>query len=311
MRTKLMLFLTSLVLGMTSAVAQNYRGVVILQHNGEDTFFEAKDVQKAFDAAVDGDTIHISEDGNYPYYLTLKSLPYIKANQRFHYYLELPGNPSIDTKFIESLVNFYITVKCDLKNISFSHYYVDLYVEEGFTVEKMSFDRCGRVNIYNRGGNIKSIIANNSDLFTFRNDSETTLESGYFINCHLNSPHFQVGKATFVNTIFYTDCRDCTPKTFTDCTFERCLFSNVGWLFESCEKTDCWDIEVPEDGSYVDLGKESLLSKGYVDDDGSVIGCEGGSTPDTGSRYSGPDIWTDNIHKKANKMSVDIYIRSE
>ena len=79
MRAKLMLFLTSLVLGMTSAVAQNYRGVVILQHNGEDTFFDAKDVQKAFDAAVDGDTIHISE-GKYPNDLTLKSLPYIKSH---------------------------------------------------------------------------------------------------------------------------------------------------------------------------------------------------------------------------------------
>lgn len=310
MRTKLMLFLTSLVLGMTSAVAQNYRGVVILQHNGEDTFFEAKDVQKAFDAAVDGDTIHISE-GKYPNDLTLKSLPYIKSHQQFHYYLELPGNPSIDTKFIESMTNFYITVKCDLKNITFSHNYVELYVEEGFTVEKMSFDRCIGVDIDNWGGNIKSIEANNTSFGWFYNNGETPLESGYFINCHLQSPNFKVGKATFVNTIFYTDCRDCTPQTFTDCTFERCLFSNVGWLFESCEKTDCWDIEVPEDGSYVDLGKESLLANGYVDDDGSVIGCEGGSTPDTGSRYSGPDIWTDNIHKKANKMSVDIYIRSE
>lgn len=301
MRKKLFILLTIAILGMNTVWAESYTGCVIVEHNGEETFFEAKDIQLAFDNAVDGDVIHISE-GSYPYELTVKSRVKIKACANFRYDLEIPGNPSIDEPFIETNYSFQLNVKCNLQNIVFSQVYVTLGVQKGFTVDNVSFDRCNfRVD---NSGELKNIKANNCIVNRIYNYPDATIQSGDFMYCNIWANCLDVPNAKYVNSFLYWNCEDCEPFTFgNNCTFERCLISANGWVIDPSQKTNCWDID-PETFSE---NSDYLLANGYVDADGKVIGCRGGATPYEGSEISGPSMWY-NSKKQGNKLSVELHI---
>lgn len=302
MKKKLFLFISFLMLGITSMFAENYRGCAILQHNGEETYFEAKDIQKAFDAAVEGDVINISE-GNFPQPISVKKLVNIKSAAYNNYSIEIPGNPSIDKSFIESASNFYVTIKSNLQDIAFSNKYVNLNIELGITIGNVVFDRCMGCGI-NNYGTLKKITANNSHLGVIWNDSEGKIESGEFTNCYFESYQVDVLNAKYVNSILRWNCDGCEPFEFTNCTFTNCLMSADNWVVDESAKTNCWVLD-PE--TFSD-DKDYLLSKGYLGTDNTVVGYYGGTTPYTGWSMEGLSPIIQNMNKKGNKLSPEYYI---
>lgn len=304
MKRKLILFAAFMMLGITSVLAEDYSGCVILEHNGEDTYFEAKDIQKAFDAAVESDVINISE-GNFPE-VSIKKLVNIKSNANINYSIEIPGNPSIDKPFIESSAQSYVTINSDLKNIVFSNATVeDFNVNSGVTVENVVFDRCFNRYFSNQGV-IKKITANNSSFEDIKkNDSEAKIELGEFTNCDFRATQIDVLNAKYVNSILHWSYDFKDPFEFTNCTFTNCLMNADKWVVDESAKTNCWDL----DSETFTESKDYLLSKGYLGTDGTVIGYYGGTTPYTGAReMTGPSPSIQNLNKKGNKMSPEYYI---
>lgn len=305
MKKKLFLFIAFLMLGITSMLAENYQGCVILEHNGEETYFEAKDIQKAFDAAVEGDVIHIS-DGNFPQPVSVKKLVNIKSNtgQWFSYNFEIPGNPSIDKPFIECNGGYSVTIKNNLQNIIFrNNGYVDLGINSGVAVENVVFDRTTSWNI-NILGTLKKISANNTRIGRIWKDSEANIESGEFTNCTFESSYIDVPNAKYVNSILRWNCDDCEPYKFTNCTFTNCLMTAEKWVVDETAKTNCWVL----DSETFSEDKDYLLSNGYLGTDNTVVGCYGGTTPYKGGGMTGPSPDLQNLNKKGNKMSPEYYI---
>ena len=97
MRKKILILLTGLILGAATGWAKEVGGCVILQHDGNETFFEAQDAKAAMDAAVEGDTLVFAEaDADVYPRITMNKKVYIISSCYLRIDLDIPGNPSLD-----------------------------------------------------------------------------------------------------------------------------------------------------------------------------------------------------------------------
>ena len=146
MKKKILILLTGLVLGLSSAWAKDAGGCVILQHAGNETFFEAQDAQAAMDAAVEGDTLVFAEGQNIDVYprITMNKKVYIISSYYLRINLEIPGNPSLDECLFQTYSNrLEINVKSDLQRLYLNDTFVYVHANtENVTVGSLEMDRC-------------------------------------------------------------------------------------------------------------------------------------------------------------------------
>ena len=167
MKKKILILLTGLVLGLSSAWAKDAGGCVILQHAGNETFFEAQDAQAAMDAAVEGDTLVFAEAelGSYPT-ITMNKKVYIVTSRALYIDLDIPGNPSLDECLFISYSDWVsISIKSDIQRLYLSDTFVTVHANtENVTVGSLEMDRCRISGIWYNSG-LKKIVANNSQFF--------------------------------------------------------------------------------------------------------------------------------------------------
>ena len=188
MKKKILILLTGLVLGLSSAWAKGVGGCVILQHAGNETFFEAQDAQAAMDAAVEGDTLYFAEaeTGLYPK-ITMNKKVYIISSGYLRINLEIPGNPSLDECLFQTYQHWIeIFVKSDLQRLYLNDTFVYVYANtENVTVGSLEMDRCLIWGIWYNSG-LKKIVANNSQFFwsLYSSGENDAVESAKFTNCY-------------------------------------------------------------------------------------------------------------------------------
>lgn len=310
MKKKILILLTGLVLGLSSAWAKAVGGCVILQHAGNETYFEAQDAQAAMDAAVEGDTLVFAEaeSGSYPA-ITMNKKVYIISSGYLCIDLEIPGNPSLDECLFQTYQHWIeIFVKSDLQRLYLNDTFVYVHANtENVTVGSLEMDRCLCWGIWYNSG-LKKIVANNC---LFENNfylvGETQgLQSATFTNCRFTMSEIPVVNGTFKNSIFnyYSD----TPYTMNACTFTNCLMDKDYWVLgEGSTKASCYNLNRETFSN----DKDYLTSNNYLGSDGTVVGEWGGTNPFKDGRSYGAaaNIW--NLNKKGNKMSVrmEIYDR--
>ena len=155
MRKKILILLTGLILGVTSMWAKGAGGCVILQHAGNETFYEAQDAQAAMDAAVEGDTLVFAEAdmGTYPR-LTMNKKVYIKSSGYLTIDLEIPGNPSLDECLFQTYQHWIeIFVISDVQRLYLNDTFVYVYANnETVTVGSLEMDRCRCWGIWYNSG---------------------------------------------------------------------------------------------------------------------------------------------------------------
>ncbi|MDD6804050.1 MAG: hypothetical protein PUD87_08030 [Prevotellaceae bacterium] len=310
MKKKILILLTGLVLGLSSVWAKAVGGCVILQHAGNETYFEAQDAQAAMDAAVEGDTLVFAEaeSGSYPA-ITMNKKVYIISSGYLCIDLEIPGNPSLDECLFQTYQHWIeIFVKSDLQRLYLNDTFVYVHANtENVTVGSLEMDRCLCWGIWYNSG-LKKIVANNC---LFENNfylvGETQgLQSATFTNCRFTMSEIPVVNGTFKNSIFnyYSD----TPYTMNACTFTNCLMDKDYWVLgEGSTKASCYNLNRETFSN----DKDYLTSNNYLGSDGTVVGEWGGTNPFKDGRSYGAaaNIW--NLNKKGNKMSVrmEIYDR--
>lgn len=308
MKKKILILLTSLVLGLSSAWAKDAGGCVILQHAGNETYFEAQDAQAAMDAAVEGDTLYFAEVQNTDVYpcITMNKKVYIISSGYLYIYLEIPGNPSLDECLFQTYQHWIaIFVKSDLQRLYLNDTFVYVYANtENVTVGSLEMDRCLIWGIWYNSG-LKKIVANNClfrDNFYLVGETQG-LQSATFTNCRFTTSEIPVVNGTFKNSIFnyYSD----TPYTINACTFTNCLMDKDYWVLgEGSTKASCYDLDrgpFPNDKDY-------LTSNNYLGSDGTVVGEYGGTNPYIGGCTIAPWASLYNLNKKGNKMSPSLYI---
>ena len=308
MKKKILILLTGLVLGLSSAWAKGVGGCVILQHAGNETYFEAQDAQAAMDAAVEGDTLYFAEadTGLYPK-ITMNKKVYIISSGSLFINLEIPGNPSLDECLFQTFQDgIEIFVKKDLQILYLNDISVNVTANtENVTVGSLEMDRCRIWGIWYNSG-VKKIVANNSQIMWNLNpsDENDAVESAKFTNCYFEMGQLNITNATFNNCILrYTGD---SQFTIVGCTFNKCLMNNKDvWVMgEGSSKTVCYDL----DGDTFSNDKDYLTTNNYLGSDGTVVGEYGGTNPYIGGCTIAPWASLYNLNKKGNKMSPSLYI---
>ena len=307
MKKKILILLTGLVLGLSSAWAKAVGGCVILQHAGNETYFEAQDAQAAMDAAVEGDTLVFAEaeSGSYPA-ITMNKKVYIISSGYLCIDLEIPGNSSLDECLFQTYQHWIeIFVKSDLQRLYLNDTFVYVHADtKDVTVGSLEMDRCRIRGIWYNSG-LKKIVANNC-LFenNFYLEGETQgLQSATFTNCRFTMSEIPVVNGTFKNSIFnyYSD----TPYTMNACTFTNCLMDKDYWVLgEGSTKASCYNLNRETFSN----DKDYLTSNNYLGSDGTVVGEYGGTIPYNEGRTIAPWASLYNLNKKGNKMSPSLYI---
>ena len=308
MKKKILILLTGLVLGLSSAWAKDAGGCVILQHAGNETFFEAQDAQDAMDAAVEGDTLVFAEpeSGSYPA-ITMNKKVYIISSGYLRINLEIPGNPSLDECLFQTFQDgIEIFVKKDLQILYLNDISVNVTANtENVTVGSLEMDRCRIWGIWYNSG-VKKIVANNSQIMWNLNpsDENDAVESAKFTNCYFEMGQLNITNATFNNCILrYTGD---SQFTIVGCTFNKCLMNNKdAWVMgEGSSNTGYYDL----DGDTFSNDKDYLTTNNYLGSDGTVVGEYGGTNPYIGGCTIAPRASLYNLNKKDNKMSPSLYI---
>ena len=166
MRKKILILLTGLILGAATGWAKEVSGCVILQHDGNETFFEAQDAKAAMDAAVEGDTLVFAEaDADVYPRITMNKKVYIISSGYLRIDLDIPGNPSLDECLFQTYQHWiHIYVKSDVQRLYLNDTFV--YIDantENVTVGSLEMDRCCCWGIWYNSG-LKNFVANNSQL---------------------------------------------------------------------------------------------------------------------------------------------------
>ena len=308
MRKKILILLTGLILGVTSMWGKEVGGCVILQHDGNETFFEAQDAKAAMDAAVEGDTLVFAEaDADVYPRITMNKKVYIISSGYLRIDLDIPGNPSLDECLFQTYQHWIeIFVKSDLQRLYLNDTFVYVYANtENVTVGSLEMDRCRIWGIWYNSG-VKKIVANNSQIMWNLNpsDENDAVESAKFTNCYFEMGQLNITNATFNNCILrYTGD---SQFTIAGCTFNKCLMNNKNvWVMgEGSSKTDCYDL----DGDTFSNDKDYLTTNNYLGSDGTVVGEYGGTNPFNVGRTIAPWASLYNLNKKGNKMSANLYI---
>ena len=309
MKKKILILLTGLVLGLSSAWAKGVGGCVILQHAGNETYFEAQDAQTAMDAAVEGDTLVFAEGQNIDVYprITMNKKVYIISSGYLRINLEIPGNPSLDECLFQTYQHWIeIFVKSDLQRLYLNDTFVYVHANtENVTVGSLEMDRCRIWGIWYNSG-LKKIVANNSQFFwsLYSSGENDAVESAKFTNCYFELGQLNITNATFNNCILRYDSD--SQFTIAGCTFNKCLMNNEDvWVMgEGSSKTDCYDL----DGDTFSNDKDYLTTNNYLGSDGTVVGEYGGTNPYIGGCTIAPRASLYNLNKKGNKMSPSLYI---
>ena len=308
MKKKILILLTGLVLGLSSAWAKGVGGCVILQHAGNETFFEAQDAQDAMDAAVEGDTLVFAEpeSGSYTA-ITMNKKVYIISSGYLRINLEIPGNPSLDECLFQTFQDgIEIFVKKDLQILYLNDISVNVTANtENVTVGSLEMDRCRIWGIWYNSG-VKKIVANNSQIMWNLNpsDENDAVESAKFTNCYFEMGQLNITNATFNNCILrYTGD---SQFTIAGCTFNKCLMNNKDvWVMgEGSSNTGYYDL----DGDTFSNDKDYLTTNNYFGTDGTVVGEYGGTNPFNEGRSYAAGTSIQNLNKKGNKMSANLYI---
>ena len=301
MKHRIIIILSLLTMGFIPSLAEdNYWGVALLSHQGKQTAFAADNVQAAVDAAVEGDTIHLTA-GHYKD-ITLNKKVYLQMENwdwAINVYLELPGNAALESSLFMGY-GFHVKVRCNLQSIYLTGFYGNLSTENQYRIESVTFDRCEISEINYEYFNVGKLQANNCNIGSLWNGTSTTTESK-FLNCNFDTYQYSVSGATFENCML-RNWGD--PVTIDNCKFTNCVFNNETdnekFLFGgNTELSYCYNMTEAD----WNTSKEYLEENNYLGTDNTVVGFYGGATPFEGIiPEDTPQIWGNDLEMKGKSV---------
>lgn len=334
MKKILFMIACSLMATVQNIFAQgNYSGKVFLQHKGNITaIYGGGEIDKAIEAAVDGDTLFLSK-GTFASNFTInKSISLIgsgaedSGNTQNSTYIEWNGNPRIsagDSKTISSVTieglvcgpGFYTEGK--IENLKFKKCYISNTLgisnsnNDDYT-KKVIVDRC-RLSSISINGSIEDATIKNCKINNAYGQGGQTNSSCKFINCNIHQVNTDT-KAMFVNSIINEVGNGTDSYLGNNAILVNTLYHNMNG-YDPMEKTslqDCWattetvisdnngDMECP-------MTVEQRQAAGYLGVDGTVVGIEGGVNPFSLTLHA-PSIKSNSTNVDLNNKKVTINV---
>ena len=278
-------------------------GKAILHHDKKPAaIYDADQLSEALIAATAGDTIYLSA-GMYPTFTLDKAITIKGAGTNTKISngvtIDIPGNPTLTSSLLEAVeVNGAITVKSDMTNFLIKMVKTtDLQFANQLNTNAL-VDRCyldkftitsAMTDFYVRNSNIWNLTStslkfNKCNFINCRIQGDWNKAAGRFINCELS--RIRNGYLTIKSSILsyslvysYDNYLGVNPSSYQEKVY----------FFDS---NDNW------------LSVDDRLNKGYICKDGTVVGVEGGKTPDTltpsGPKETSSTVKVSDSDKKLN-----------
>ena len=292
-------FLLFVCLLMAATVAKaDIAASVMLRHNGQATFFAYDEIQNAVDAAVEGDTIYLTEGTFSPFNvdkrIMVRGTGYTTVieggcNINISGTAKLPM-PVLDGMVLNGDINVqsaysqFTLRKVKMKNVAFAG-------EEHYDVK---LDRCSVYGILSLTGNVKEINVFNS-LIQQITPHDYVLGHAIFEHCNIKYIYSTVSTsiaATFNSCVLYgAFCALSSSRNpiLVGCVLNSCVYKNASSSTQATSVTDCLCytsstsfINCLRNGNLTDSSVLSLNSTTYLSAlDGTKIGAYGGQHPFT------------------------------
>lgn len=308
----------------------DYTGKVFLQHNGNITgTFGGDEIDKAIEAAVDGDTIFLSKGYFKNNFSINKSISLIGSgaeagqDSQKSTYIEWNGSaPEIGAEgdqvlsavTVEGLFSgcgLYVRGKIDNLNIKKCYFYNTLSLESKYT-KKAIIDRCRLDNI-STDGSIEDATIKNCKISSTYGQGGQTITSCKYINCNIREVNRNT-KAMFVNSIINEVGNGTDEYLSNNAILVNTLYHKMNG-YDPMEKTsqqDCWSttetvISNNNGDKECTMTVEQRQAAGYLGVDGTVVGIEGGVNPYSLTLHA-PSINTSNANVDLNNKKVTINV---
>ena len=305
---------------------------ILLQHEGGVKVYDSDQMTQAINDAVKGDTIFLSEGSFGGFDLTKEVMirgcgttTIITGAVK----IAVAGNPTFSAPLLDALkINNTLTVSQPCKKLHIRKCLITGNISFTAKSEDVLIDRCSNINSntnqFIMSSNIVSMTVMNSNIYCLYSNG-VAANAVNFINCNIVSRYSDITEQTFTNCIFgiggyyYASYSSSYyTRTLTNCTLLNCLYntnatapfdSNVGnSILQSC-------YGVNNGQSYLtSMSKDDLLANGYLGNDGTIVGIDGGNTPYVGYMLPAAPKVTDSSVKldlDNKKLNVSLKVTAE
>ena len=309
---KTFFLLLSLIMACGTTLAET-RQVVLLLHNGSGRQFEMDQLQQAVDAAEDRDTICLI-DGIYPVVgdtLTIgKPVSIIGSGVNTKIMgtinISIPDSVTLSSYLLDALrVTGNVRVQQPVNGLRYRKCTFDTGIVWNATARDVLVDRCN-VNTFGSTPLLKSANVVNSritvqDASSLSPDNTNFGNSVTFINCAIwgiKLPGFDYGPyeySTYINCIVYNLHRSYSHwrvgESISNCIFINSLLftrtdgtNDGGFDYGTATQIDCYSTSESalRNWNYISgcsLSAEEMIERGWLGNDGIVVGPEGGHAP--------------------------------
>ena len=303
---------------------------ILLQHEGGVKVYDSNQMTQALADAVKGDTLFLSEGTFAGFDLTKEVMirgcgttTIITGAVK----IAVAGNPTFSAPLLDALkIDNSLTVSQPCNKLHIRKCWITGKISFTAKSEDVLIDRCSNSNsnrnTFSMSSNIVSMTVMNS-FIDYLYSNGVTGNVVTFINCNIFSRYSDIAEQTFINCIFgyggYWDSTYYTSYVLTNCTLLNCLYntysassyqnSNVGnSILQSCYGVD--------NGTSLltDLSKDVLLANGYLGNDGTIVGINGGNTPFVSDMLPAEPKVTDqsiSLDLENKKLNVSLKVTAE
>ncbi len=296
---------------------------VLLQHKGNVVVYHMDSLQTALRDAVDGDTLFLSK-GEYPGFTIDKKITVRGEGQETiiagRVIVDIPDSVTLESTLLEGLriLKYYddtehsgysVRVMTPLNGFKIKQCFLNKMAFEK-TMSDVIIDRCYISEDFILSKSTKSLRANNSRFYRVKFPSKSSKDID-FVNCNILSfSDFEYFRGAAINSITGYG-RTGNYVTFDSASFINSLICTYRLTVDnSCYVENSWyyaiNTKLVNDYSlsciYTD---EELLENGYIGNDGTVVGSNGGSTPYT-LELAVPSVKASDVKLDAEKRVLNV-----
>lgn len=303
---------------------------ILLQHEGGVKVYDSNQMTQALADAVKGDTLFLSEGTFAGFDLTKEVM--IRGCGKTTIItgavkIAIAGNPTFSAPLLDALkIDNSFTVSQPCNKLHIRKCWITGDISFSAKSEDVLIDRCSNINSdikkFTISSNIVSMTVMNSEInYLYSNGVTGSVVT--FINCNIRSRYSEIANQTFINCIFgyggyHYSNYSYDSYELTNCTLLNCLYNtyssnynngNVGnSTLQSCYGVD--------NGTSLltDLSKDVLLANGYLGNDGTIVGINGGNTPfDSDMLPAAPKVTDQSISLdlENKKLNVSLKVTAE
>ena len=311
---------------------------ILLQHEGGVKVYDSNQMTQALADAVKGDTLFLSEGTFAGFDLTKEVMvrgcgttTIITGAVK----IAVAGNPTFSAPLLDALkIDNSLTVSQPCNKLHIRKCKITGDISFSAKSEDVLIDRCSNINSnfkkFTMSSNIVSMTVMNS-FIDYLYSNGVTGNVVTFINCNILSRYSEIANQTFINCIFgyggyfysssyssYSSSSSYSSYKLTNCTLLNCLYntnsslpynSYVGnSILQSCYGVD------NETSLLTDLSKDALLANGYLGNDGTIVGIQGGNTPFVSDMLPAAPKVTDqsiSLDLENKKLNVSLKVTAE